>query len=487
MLTTNTMRYGTDEFASRKQARLEAKSPWNTAGQTNIEGFEVASSIPADSNVRLIFKVDGAYHVFDSSHAPVAYTGADDIDGILENGNTPDELADVTDISSWIGKEIYPVIVLDASPEATVMPKVKISLKVRNNQDKFEMSEESAEYSLVYDEETGTLPKIISCVAELGDEGQGSTTVQASIKGADGTWSEYMSLANIANITASAIKYKASYAVQTINGDDTAKVRSVTLRYASGETSVSGDTAAEIYTVTQSYAEGLGYCNVLVKHKKLKNAIMDAYVAFKSETSKREMIQIGMGTGERQTLTLGVDNVADTGINHASIKIYVNSRNYVGFSYNTETSEVTLTAEAGAAISASYEYGWEQETWNKMTLQNTEPYQGSSTMCASRFAYTLPSDAGTKTVSNVKLVISRPTGIVEDELLGIATGSKQAFVLPYAASKDTIQCTGSWSYDEDTQIITVVAARDTEIRISYTWTAENPAIYGMTVGWAIAA
>ncbi len=100
----------------------------------------------------------------------------------------------------------------------------------------------------------------------------------------------------------------------------------------------------------------------------------------------------------------------------------------------------------------------------------------------SRFVYRL-SDSTDKKISAVKFSITRKTGTVENEILGTATGKLQTFVLPHRAKKETIQCNGIWSYNEDTQILKYTGVIDDTIQISYDWTGLIPSVDSYVVGW----
>lgn len=485
MLTVNTIRYGTDNYVLRKQSLLTTSKPWDTTGKTNIEGFELSGIQPADSNRSVIFQVDTKYYKFDASQNLVEFTNTVNFDNVLAGGNTVDELSKVTAIPALVGKKIYPIIALDSAPDATVFPSIKIALKTRCNQDQYYKSEESAEYTLANASDKA-LPRIIDVTPSVIVTGKATATVQVSVKN-NGEWSAYMSLTDAKDKQCSAVKYKATYNVTTLDGSDTAHVDSVTIRYTNGSAAVSGDTA-EIYTVTQNYEVGLGYAQSVIKHKVLIDANLKAFVAFRNEPKNRKMVPLGTGTGSAQTLTLGVAGtdgkiVADSGINQNKLSVYVDGKPIYNYSYNTETSEVTLTVDNGVAISATYEYGWEPETWREMTKTTTQPYDAAGTY-ATYFEYTLPTGEEKKTVSNVKYVLYRPSGHITDAALGTATGSRQVFVLPHKAKAETIVCNGSWSYDDDTQILTVVAAQSTALTISYDYIAESQEVYGVTAGWA---
>jgi hypothetical protein len=485
MLTVNTMRYGTDNFVFRKQTLLTTSKAWDTTGKTDIEGFELAGIEPADSNRRVIFQVDNKYYKFDSTQNLVEYTDTVDFDSILVSGNTVEELSKVTAIPAWVGKKIYPIIALDSAPDATVFPSIKIALKTRCNQDQYQKSEESAEYTLANASDKA-LPRIIDVTPSVIVTGKATATVQVAVRDNNGTWSSYMSLTDAKDKQCSAVKYKATYTVTTLDGTDSAHVDSVTIRYANGSAAVSGDTA-EIYSITNNYEDGLQYCQALIKHKALIDSQIKAYISFRNEPKTRKMVSIGTGNGKEQTLILGVSGIADNGINQNKLSIYVDGELFYNYSYNTETSEITLTVDNGAAISASYEYGWEPETWLEMTAGAVEPYHDNSSMYSSRFTYTLADTSEKKTISNVKFVLYRPQGHVDSASLGKASGNRQVMVLPHMAKKETIVCNGSWSYDEDTKVLTVVATKDTDLVISYDWVGESQEVYGYTAGWSVVA
>lgn len=481
-LNTNTMRYGTDTFSFRKQGLLLSKMPFNCSNVTSVEGFNLSGVQPADTNRRLAFKMDDVWYklVVAAGTATLSElsTQTITIDSLLLEGNTVDELAAITSIVAFLGKQVYTAIALDAPPDAEVMPSLSIELKTRNNQDQFQQDELSAEYTL----SNTTDISIVSITADTTATGQATVSIKVSLK-QSGIWSGWMSLIAAKDQKASAIKYKATYTVSTLDGTDTAKVNKVSVIYCSGSANVSGDTA-EILTKTQDYENGLSYIQCLVKHKALMDAQIKAYASYRPAPKKRTMINVGSGNGKTQTVTLGLAGVADTGINHNTLSVQFDGKSVFDYSYNTETSEVTFTAAESVAVTASYEYGWKAETWVEMTEQATQIYNDSG-YYGTKFAYTLPSDlAESQAISNVKVQLYRPSGTAKDVVLGTATGKRQLFVLPHFAKKETITCTGSWSYDDDNRILTVVADKDTEIKISYTWIAEAHEIYGLTAGWA---
>ena len=79
MLISNTMRFGTDEFAFAKQALLVSKTALDTAGQTSIEGINATGIQPTGTSRRFLFTVDDKTYKF-ADGSPVEYTGSIDID-----------------------------------------------------------------------------------------------------------------------------------------------------------------------------------------------------------------------------------------------------------------------------------------------------------------------------------------------------------------------------------------------------------------------
>ena len=282
---------------------------------------------------------------------------------------------------------------------------------------------------------------------------------------------------------ADAVQFRISYRVTTLSGSDTAKVDSIVIKSTMGAAAVSGE-IAELYSIITDYEHTLGTCAVSIHHDKLIDSKIGAFVNFMQPTKIRKLLPIGVATGASQQLMLGVDGVKDTGIDQGTIQLFANGKPLLNFGYNTEVSEVTVNATAGAAITASYEYGHQQEVWRTMNLEiDQQPYDDGTYL--TRFNYTLPDDEiNGQTVSNVRIQLYRPTGTVEGESLGVATGLVQQLVLRHAAKAETIQCNADFSYDADSQILTCIAPKDTEIVCSYDWVGENPTIRQWSAGWS---
>ena len=299
--------------------------------------------------------------------------------------------------------------------------------------------------------------------------------ITARIK-SNGEWSEYMSLNAVQMKQASAIQLKAVYTVQNTDGSDSAKITSVVIKYNTAG-AVTSNSTTEIVTVTQKFTNDLTYVHAYCKHKELIDAKINAYCSIRKQPQKRVQYQVGNGTGALKTYTL-----PDSGVNQDTLAVYVDGKFISDFGYNTETSEITLTADKDAVVSASYEYGWEMSDWLPMEQGGSQINDSGN--YTTEYTYTIPSHDGAFTVTAVKFELARPEGHVDNETIGTGTGRRQMIRLPHIARKETIVCNGKWSYDYDNQRLTIIAPENEPIVISYDWIAESPKVYSIAAGWA---
>lgn len=482
MIQSNTMRFATDDFAFTKKAFLQSRVALDTTSQSTVDGFTIEGVEPGGSLRRILFKVNDTLWKFDGQN-PVEVGGGEDYDNVIEHGNTVAEVTAVTSIPAWVGAKIYPLIALYSPADAAVMPTIKMGLKVASSGDVYEEVAESAEIDLTSGGEG--LPRISDIEIDSVVTGDASINITARVENDDG-WSEYMAVQSVKDVDARAIQFRIRYTVTTIGGADTAKVNKIVVRHTTGTATVSGDTA-EIYSIQKDMGDVLKTCAVSVRHKYLSDSIIKAYVNFVQPMKQRTFLPIGVSNGTSQTLVLGVDGERDSGIDQSTLQLYVDGNPLSSFSYNTQVSEVTVNVAAGKAITATYQYGRGFETWREMTLDiDQQPYEDGSRL--SRFIYSLPEDdVDGQTVTNIRLVLRRTTGHVDNEVLGTANGTTQQFVLSHAAKADTLTVNAAFSYDEDSQVVTLIAPVGTELLASYDWTGESHTIYSWSAAWSPAA
>ena len=456
---------------------LTALQPLNFLDKTRITGFNIAGIEPENTSRHVAFKVDDVWNKLTISSGTAELTALETqeitADSLIAEGNTVAELQSVTDCTPFVGKLVYPAVALYADADAEVMPTfgMTVNALIDTTVNVYTYTDYSQEYAI----SDGDDISIISLVAETELKGNGKVDITARIK-TGGEWSEYMSLNSVQMKQASAIQLKAVYTVQNTDGSDSAKITGVVIKYNTAG-AVTSNATTEIVTVTQRFTNDLTYVHAYCKHKELIDAEINAYCSIRKQPSKRIQYQVGNGTGALKTYTL-----PDGGVNQDTLVIYVDGKSISDFGYNTETSEITLTADKDAVVSASYEYGWEMSDW--LPMEQGASQINDSGNYTTEYTYTIPSHDGIFTVTSVKFELARPEGHVDNETIGTGTGRRQMIRLPHIARKETIVCNGKWSYDYDNQRLTIIAPENEPIVISYDWIAESPKVYSIAAGWA---
>lgn len=488
MLTYNTMRFGTDTFTAStddggpvigaRQALLVSNEALDATAATTVDNFVVNVSQPSGTQCAFMFKIDNKVYKFNGSNLS-EYTGEITADNVLANGNSVAQISALSNITPLVGKLIYPIIALKSS--GTTNPTAKIGLKVSTSTATKSKTVTTAQFALP--SPPGTVPLISDIAVDSDTTGNGSVKVTARIKDASGTWSAYKALTYPANKTATDIQFKIVYSVENI-GVDSAKVNSITVNYTANNGAVVGNDA-EIFSVIPDFETNLRLCYLVIRHKKLVDSRINAFASFFPTPKHREFVSIGNGTGAQLSYTLGDSGVPDRQIDPHSLRVYIDGVLTSSYEFNTETSEITLTAPSGSSILADYDYDCGLETWHPMTLEFfQQPYHDGTYM--TRFSYALPDDSDA-TLANIRIQLLRPTGTVTSQSLGKATGKAQKIVLPHVAKPGTISFNAaSYSYDFDTRVLTFTAAKNTNLKISYSYIGEQHKIFSWAAGWSAA-
>lgn len=460
-----------DVWVTQHIGLIISKSALNFTDNNVVTKINITGAEPADTKRRFAFNVDGKYiKLAAGGTATELTTQKITADSLLQEGNTSAELAALTTIPAFVGKMVYPVAALYAPKTALVMPSFGMNIVGGVNTAKYTYTDYSQEYHL-----SDTDVFIVAVNAKVDTSGTGKADVAVRLK-QNGNWGEYIAIADAAMKRATDIQVRAVYSVDTIDGADSAKVDNVTITYTSG-TAITNGVTTDIVTATQHFSNNLNYVYALAKHRKLMDAKIKAFVSLRDKPSNVNMKHVGYGTGERTTYQL-----KEKGINQSSMSVYVDGKIIDDYSYNTETSQLTVTSEKDSVITASYEYGWGTCQWIEMDF--AESQVNDSGDYTSRYTYEVPAAEAEKTVTAIKYQLLRPEGKVENEKIGTGTGKRQIIQLPHYAKKETIKCTGSWSYDYDNRLLTVIAAEDEDIVLSYDYMAESPQIYSVMAGWA---
>lgn len=485
MLTTNTVRYGTDEFVLTKKELTYSTTALDCTAMSSVTGFTLTSSVPAGTDIRVAFKVDGTwYKLVGPGAATLSALSTQTLtaDSLLSEGNTVAELNAITGIAAFVGKSIYPAIALTAPGDATSYPSLSMAINGISGSSQTSRTEVSAPITLSISDSV----EIVDLTATVTATGGASAIVTVSLQ-QNGAWSDYMSLTAARRQQATAIKFQSVYSVTTV-GVGSATVNKVVATYRTNSAPVSGETA-DLITITEDFdGVGMRAGRITVKHQTLQDALIASQVSMRATPKLRDRINIGIGTGSRQTIDLKPPGATavDSGINHNTLHLWHGSTEVFDFDYNTQVSQVSTTAPSGVTIFASYSHGWEAESWMDMTKGTTQTYDDTNQQ-STEFTYSLPTGTDPKGVSAMRVVLRKPSGTFT-QALGTATGSTQMFVLIHSAKESTVVVTAStgsasWSYDENSRILTVSATKDATLSATYDWVAETPLCTGFVAMW----
>lgn len=468
-----------------KTALLISNDKLDTTNVSKVNCFVIGGSEPEGSMRRFMFKIGSKYYKFNNGSL-TTYTGGIDVDSVLENGNTAEELTTLSDITDLVGKQIQPIIALYGTDSAN--PTAKLQLKTTTTTLTKTKSETTIAYNLTHPE--GGTPKITEITTDTTCTGGGSVAVKCQLQAADETWGAWINLADAANQEAIAVQFKFDYSVVNV-GEDSAKVDSVAVKYIANEPVeiVSGD-VAELYSVVQNFETDLRLCYLVVRHKKLIDSTIEAYCSYRPQPLHRERILLGKGTGSTTQYIMGVDGEGDAQIDHNTLEVFVNGVKTNEYDFNTETCELTINAAKNKPVTVSYDYGCGTEDWREMKVEfDQQPYGDGSYM--TRWSYSLPDEEETAQCATVRIKLTRPTGKVTNLSIGKGTGMTQQIVLDHYALPDTITLKADstavdFNYDETTRILTFSATANKNVVISYTFKGEQHEVYSWAAGWSAA-
>ena len=447
---------------TQRVALLEALEPLDCSAVTNVDRFSISGLQPAGSNRRFLFKINDTLYKFVNGSL-TQYTGSTSIDDILDEGNTAADLTALTDITAFVGEQVYPIIALSGTQDA--IPTVKLSLVTRTITETLAKRVVSPAYSL-----KGEDVRLVDATADYTTTGSGIVEVKARIY-SDG-WSSYQTLDRLANKPATKIQFSVRYSVAALN-DGSATLNSITLRHTTAADQ--NGIRATIFTTTNDFEVPLKTAYAVVRHEKLIDSQIKAYVSFRPKPLHKDFEPLGIASGNRDSFTL-----PDAQVDWRSLQVFVNGE-LADADFNLEVNEVTLTAAQGSVVTASYDYNLGTELWHEMTRQAQQPYGDDTYM--SRFTFTGNDDDFTQAC--VKFDLIKTEGIVSNESLGTASGNTQYFVLPHKMNSLTLPRNVSWNYDDSAQILTLVAPAGTALTYSGSWHGEEHQLYSFAAGFAV--
>ncbi len=476
MIERNTMQLGSDGFEFNRRAVFYYPDAFDFTRETAVKGFLISGAEPQNSIRRVIFEVDGELMYF-TNDGLTEYPHYGELEDILQYGNTVAELLEVQGIPQFIGKRVGFKVAMQAPADFKVMPLLKLGAKVSSFNDIYEKDEISPVFEL---KRTGRFAKITGLTFQKDLNGYADLKMQARYRDNAGSWSDWTTFDDVINKRATAVQFKGTHTLTTLDGSEESEIVEVCLNYTTDADNLAAD-SLEIFTQLQSFYTGLGIVRALIKHSELIDAEIKAFVMFKAPTKRRENLIIGTGNGELKTYFLGEEGGIDPRIDHNSIIIKVDGKNFHDFYYNTVNATVDLQAPADSVITATYDYDVTPESWLEMTALDVANHDG---IYSSRFVYRAD-DSTDKNISAVRFSVSRKGGDVTEFVMDTATAETQTFMLEHHAQEENITIRGGdYKFDEETGKIEFAGNIGNPVYLKYSWQGVLPKVYQVAAGWS---
>ena len=438
----------------------------------SIMSFNITHSQPQGTEIFLAFNTGDTWFKLDTSGNAVSISSETPSYATLaEKGNTVTQLKALANIPAFTKKNVRVIVGLSAEDSASSFPRIKFSLNGYNNSQLTTKNEYSPTYELDDD-------AVITAVTHDGNASNGGAiTVKAQATLPDGSQSGWLDLSDIQGMAAKNIQLRATFNSPTIGTSTASLSQAVITYFNSSYSAVEGK--GDIITLSQDWYMNISDCRVNIRHSTLERSTMKVYAAFRKSPVLIHSEQLGVGSGSRKTFQLAHTN----GIRYDSVKVfYDGTQIFSGWELNSEVGRITCTAQSGVIVSCSYEYGWDAETWQELSLVrqvSLEDYDESE--------FRLETDSNGCSIGAIKLSMSTTSGSVTSERIGTGTGSAKTYKLKYKASNTpTVYADGSaldrknYRLLDDPQYIRVAAPASKSITASYKWVSETPKIYQLT-------
>ena len=445
--------------------------PVNLARAQKVTGITVSGSQPSGTHRYIAFKISGLWGRLTSSGTFSAFTeNSCTFENLEEFGNTPEDLAALTNIPALAGKTFGVAIGLSSDNPDNSLPACALAFKCKNDTQQLT----AAEYSPVY--QLGDNAQLIALNADTEAYSGGSVNVLGNAVLADGTSTGWVALENLSGLKAQSIQLRGDYKAQTA-GVSTAKINSASILYSTGGAVISDASDGEILTLTQDWYMPVKHCRLTVRHCPLTHSEIKAYAAFRDPPQHIKSEQLGVGSGARKTFQLAHTQ----GIKYDSFTLYYDSQSiYSDYELNCEAGRVTCNAPEGVIVSCDYEYGWSSEDWHEMAFSSRLSYEDYD-----QTEYRFTDESGTKSVAALRIVMKMSSGSISNELLGAGTGTARSYklsrrvkdgVISVKAGAQTLAAK-NWTLSDNGEFITAAAGSGTKLYASYDWISETPKVY----------
>ena len=460
-----------DKMELRKEALLKTSTPLDFTNENEIEGFEIGGVQPIGAERKLLFEVEGKIFKFDGNNLiEIDFTPEEiDIDAVLENGNSVDELKQVANISDWAGKKVFPIIALTAAADLNVMPSISIAAKVKSYSDIFQRQEILPVFEL------GEKAKIVSVDFEKEISGGGDVSLEIRLRN-ENVWGGWISIADAEGKICQAAQLRSTLSVTSTSGSSTAYLKSATINFAADADKISSDVST-IYFTPEEFDSDLTTCYILIKHSKLCGNDLKCFVNFQSSPEEKINFELGTGADAPQNFTL------DEGIDFDSFVLEIDGVPSKNYSIDAKEKILTLTAPVGKKITVSYKYNLAAENWQECEKQFTTLDKNfEKNIWTSRFVCRLDKPENSS-IANVKIE-SAVESSAEEMNFTLDAARKKIYLKEFAIA-DSIECNLDWKFDAATNVLEIFGDINDEVSLKYFRQGGAIEIYKVAVGYAL--
>ena len=517
-----------------KEALLKGYQVWKCKGANEVTGFVINganNNLNSESvKCRFVFRLsDNNFYTLEAQEksggviegVPIKFehkmnNSKNMLKNILEYGNSVGDISRITTIPKFTKYNVSPFYALRAPSDTTAVPSIRLDLKIHMEGNQTVETEESDIFQLMSDGSPSLIRNVTLNTTTVGD---GEVTAYIQTFDANDNGSGWKQFSAVQDTEACKVQFKFEYKVSTVDGSDLARVDSVVVEHTYGTNIISISDASghfsELYTVVTDYEVPLQMCYVVVRHDRLQDAEIEAYVNFMHKPKHRELIYLGRADGTRKTFTLGEHDTTaaaalltiDKNIDSSTLQLFGGWQEkgdtpIENFSFNSEQSTVTFTEHIHLPIYASYDYDHDVENWLPMTAGKAEPFSDSDGKIdgtyTTRFTYALTDeearpadDDSAKVISNVRIRLRQLKAKVKNQNLGTGNNKRQLFALEHKPKAGTIKFSDAdkikaWDFNYETNILSVWAETGAPITVTYDYIGEEIIVHSVVCGWSVA-
>ena len=190
--------------------------------------------------------------------------------------------------------------------------------------------------------------------------GNATELTECRIKKSTGEWNDWQNYILAQDQDAVAIQFRTKFVVGTLDGTDNAQINNIQVKFITDDTKSAAESQT-FFTKFETYGADLKTCYLLIKHAPFDNCTISAWACLNPAEATAENVSLGTGTGAAKAYTLPNKFVAQD-----TLHVEIGGVPTFDFEFDTAAQTLTLTADEGAAITASYNY-FTAENWQPMT------------------------------------------------------------------------------------------------------------------------